>query len=175
MNFKKLIIVTAAAGLVSAAAFAANTYRTTGAPIRCEDGLRIRKEGPRSIVRGAQFTYTISVRNFGDCDIRNIRIEDQLPANTQYVSAVPLPSTIPGGSYDGTAIWTGIDLDPGQQRIFTITVLDITPADQVGSATLLNTACAFVGDDHDRGHEHHGVRVCDQAITTSPSPSPEVR
>jgi len=53
----------------------------------------VSKSGPAGIVFGTNFTYTISVTNFGPSTATALSVTDALPAGLQFVSSLPVTTT----------------------------------------------------------------------------------
>lgn len=79
--------------------------------------LRIEKVGPPTLGVGKRLSYEIVVRNPSAVAVFNVRVEEELPAGAQFVSATPAPETT-----GKTLVWNLAGLDPGAERRFRIEV-----------------------------------------------------
>ena len=81
--------------------------------------LGVRKSGPAGIVLGANFSYAISVTNFGPSTATGISVTDSLPAGLVFVSSVPVATT----NASRQVIWTNLgNLISGATTNLTLTV-----------------------------------------------------
>jgi uncharacterized repeat protein (TIGR01451 family) len=81
--------------------------------------LGLGKAGPASVVYGSNFTYTVSVTNFGPSTAAGILVTDSLPAGLSFVSAIPSATTNAGNQ----VIWTNLgSLASGATTNLTLTV-----------------------------------------------------
>lgn len=95
------------------------------------------------VAPGAQIPYTITVRNTGDGDAKNVEVTDKLPSSLTYVSSSA------GGSYDGgshSVSWTIDTLAAGQS--VTRTLVAQVADDATG--TVANTVEVVDPDNPDK-------------------------
>ncbi len=95
-----------------------NTNITAVTAVTAVADLAVGKAGPAGIVFGANFSYTISVTNFGPSTAAGISVTDSLPAGLVFISSVPVATT-----NASQIIWTNLgSLAAGVTTNLTITV-----------------------------------------------------
>jgi len=113
--------------LTNVASATATTYdpnlgnNTNGAVINVTPvaNVGVGKVGPAGIVFGTNFSYTISVTNFGPSTASGISVTDSLPAGLVFVSSVPVATT----NSSRQVIWTNLgNLISGATTNLTLTV-----------------------------------------------------
>jgi conserved repeat domain len=98
--------------------------------------LKITKTASKSSVKvGENFTYTIKVKNEGEIDAINTIVSDDLPAEVEYVSASPTPTTQIGNSLT----WNLGTVAPSTTQTITVTVKAITAKDGVKNTATVTT------------------------------------
>jgi uncharacterized repeat protein (TIGR01451 family) len=91
-----------AAALALAALVTVGTSVASAAPWRTQANLTVRvAASPRPVAVGSNLTYTLTVRNWGPRQARNVVVRDRLPANVTFVSAAASQ-----GSCTGTSVVT---------------------------------------------------------------------
>jgi len=135
--------------------------------------LTITKDDGRTVVApGSVITYTIELTNNGAVDLTTITVEDTLPADVTYQSAVPAPDLVSGG----VVTWENISLASGENTFFSVTV-QVVP-EPVGSS-LTNTVTANdtdtgltdSDDDTDLVAINNGKLILDTNEPTTATPS----
>jgi len=117
-----------------------------------------------AVTAGDQITYTIHVRNTGNVSLTNVKITDQLPPHTVFISA-------DGGitpDATGKLTWTIPAIAAGAvdiTRNFTVRVAN----DLTGVTNILNTAYVDNGD----GTGDHPTTPPDPGNPNNPHPSPD--
>jgi len=79
--------------------------------------LSIEKIGPATLTVGKRLSYEIVVRNTSRVPVFNVRIEEPLPAGTQFLDATPPPD-----DKGKTLVWDLAGLEPGAERRFHVQV-----------------------------------------------------
>ena len=95
------------------------------------------KSGPAGVTFNTNFSYTISITNFGPSSASSISVTDNLPAGLVFVSANPAAAT--NGSQ---VVWTNLSLGVNASTNLTLTVNSIL----VGSVTNLATGGSPIFD-----------------------------
>jgi LPXTG-site transpeptidase (sortase) family protein len=135
--------------------------------------LTVTKDDGRTVVApGSVITYTIELTNNGAVDLDSITVEDTLPADVTYQSAVPAPDLVSGG----VVTWENISLASGENTFFSVTV-QVVP-EPVGSS-LTNTVTANhtdtgltdSDDDTDLVAINNGKLILDTNEPTTATPS----
>jgi uncharacterized repeat protein (TIGR01451 family) len=79
--------------------------------------LAVEKSGPSKLIAGLTVQYEIMVRNTGTVPLEEVRIEEELPAETRLVASEPRADAI------GSAlVWNLARLEPGAQQRFRMTI-----------------------------------------------------
>jgi len=108
---------------------------TTEVRVR-KTNISITKTASKSSVKvGENFTYTIKVKNEGEIDAINTIVSDDLPAEVEYVSASPTPTTQIGNSLT----WNLGTVAPSTTQTITVTVKAITAKDGVKNTATVTT------------------------------------
>ena len=98
-----------------------------------EDFTISKTDNETEVKPGERLTYEITVRNVGNVDAVDVKIEDDLPNNVDYVSSSD------GGSHSGGRVRWTIDLDAGESKTLTVRV-DVDDNADDGDR-ILNEAC----------------------------------
>lgn len=116
-----------------------------------------------AVTAGDRITYTVHVRNTGNVSLTNVKITDQLPAHTTFISADG--GIAPDGA--GMLTWTIPAIAAGAvdvTRNFTVQVAQ----DLTGVTNIVNTAYVNNGD----GTGDHPTTPPDPANPNNPHPGP---
>lgn len=81
-----------------------NTSIPVGTTVTSVSDLAVGKSGPAGSFLGANFSYTITVTNFGPSTATALSVTDSLPAGLVFVSSLPSTTTNAGNQ----VIWTGL-------------------------------------------------------------------
>jgi uncharacterized repeat protein (TIGR01451 family) len=117
--------------------------------------LAVGKTAPLNVGGGSNFTYTISVTNFGPSIASNVVVTDRLPGTLAFVSA-----SSGGALVSGNVVWPAFNLAANTVTNFTLTVT--APAS--GSATNSVSATSDVADPD--GSNNDGTNASNRAITS---------
>jgi len=111
-----------------------NTSPPVGTTVTPVADLAIGKSAPASVVATSNFTYTVSVTNFGPSDAGGVVVTDTLPATVTFVSAS-------GGGVNtgGVVNWTLGTLNSGDVSNLTVTVKAPASGSLTNIATLSST------------------------------------
>lgn len=109
----------------------------------CTTEVRVRKTNisitktasKTSMTVGETFTYTLKVKNEGEIDAVNTVVSDDLPAEVEFVSSVPMPTTHVGNSLT----WNLGTVAPSTTQTITVTVKAITAKDGVKNTATVTT------------------------------------
>ena len=136
-------------------------------------------DSPDPVNAGANLTYTITVTNGGPSDAQNVVLNDPLPANTTFVSAMQtagpaftLITPAPGGT--GTFTATATTVPAGATALFQL----IVNVDASASGTLTNTVTvSSATTDTDPGNNSDTettlvVAASELSVTKSDNPDP---
>ncbi|MEG4924534.1 DUF4347 domain-containing protein, partial [Microcoleus sp. F10-D1] len=127
--------------------------------------ISVAKTGPVFATPGSTLTYTITSTNNGTSSATDVLIQDQLPANLTFVSAL---DTAGPGVYDstrGTVTWPTIPtLASGASTTRTITA--IVPAETAIGTTITNTAFSNSSTFDPNPANNNGSLLISQAPTT---------
>lgn len=105
--------------------------------------LAVTKTTSKEIVQpGQSIIYTIDFENTGNQAAENVVVTDELPPDTEYVSASNDPTYTPGTP--DTVSWTipVLDVDEPVSRVIEVRVVDTTPAD-----TVITNSVTVTGED----------------------------
>lgn len=91
-------------------------------PVKQSTGLTVETVAPESVSVGQDVTYELFVKNDGSSAVWNVRVDDELPVGTKYVSSDP-----PGEAANGRLSWSLGSLDAGATKRLKVTV---RPADE---------------------------------------------
>jgi uncharacterized repeat protein (TIGR01451 family) len=91
-------------------------------PVKQTAGITVETVAPDSVSVGQDVTYELFVKNEGGSAVWNVRVDDELPAGTRYVSSDP-----PGDAANGRLSWSLGALDAGATKRLKVTV---RPADE---------------------------------------------
>lgn len=80
-------------------------------------------------------TYAITWSNTGTGTAQNVQIADSLPGSFEFVSADPMPSSVPGGA-GGTVTWDLGAVAPGTSGTYELTVFPTASGSFANSASL---------------------------------------
>ncbi len=92
---------------------------------------------PESVVFGQEFRYDLIIRNQGSSAASGIRVEDELPAGTKYISSDP-PAEINGERLT----WAIGSLDAGAEKRLSVHVKPTTEGEIRSRATVTSSASA---------------------------------
>lgn len=130
----------------------------------CLYSYQIQKVGPDRADFDEEIRYKIILDNLGDCDLRHIRVTDDLPRGTELVSAEPKPDFPKNGLGDGDdnrrLVWNRVTLEEGEEAIFVVKVKLKDDDDHHRLRRFLdvtNTGCAFT--------PWIGTEICGTATT----------
>ncbi|GAB4183578.1 MAG: hypothetical protein OHK0057_02750 [Thermoflexibacter sp.] len=109
----------------------------------CTTDVRVRKTNisitktasKTSMTVGETFTYALKVKNEGEIDAVNTVVSDDLPAEVEFVSSVPVPTTHIGNSLT----WNLGTVAPSTTQTITVTVKAITAKDGVKNTAIVTT------------------------------------
>lgn len=109
----------------------------------CTTDVRVRKTNisiaktasKASVKVGETFTYTLEVKNEGEIDAVNTVVSDDLPAEVEFVSSVPAPTT----HVDNSLTWNLGTVAPNTTQAITVTVKAITAKDGVKNIATVTT------------------------------------
>ena len=79
----------------------------------------VAKYGPFEVHKGSTFEYTVELTNPTESQLSGVTLVDYLPDGLTYISSNP------SGVYDSgahTVTWSGLDLGPGETKVFTVKV-----------------------------------------------------
>jgi uncharacterized repeat protein (TIGR01451 family) len=92
----------------------------------------LEKKGPATLSQGQLLVYEIIVRNVGAMAAQQVRIEDELPAGTRFVTAEPAPSVQPD-----RLSWVLDSVPPGGERHMKVAVQPSSDGDWTSNATVI--------------------------------------
>jgi uncharacterized repeat protein (TIGR01451 family) len=114
-------------------------------------------DSPDPVVSGEEITYTLLVVNSGSVTATDVRVDDDLPSGSVFVSASP-------GCSEGATVSCGIGkLGPGDTHRLTITVA--APA-VTSQTSIKNCAVAYADNDQNTDNNDH----C-QSTSVGPAPA----
>ena len=132
-SFDRNVRSTPTSGLSSSSASVAVATRTSDAPgDRTLEGvqspaLTIEKISPREIQVNREAEFAIVVRNVGRVMAQDVRVFDEIPAGTEFLTAAPKPNRS-GNRLD----WEIGELRPGQEKRITVQMKPTRPG-EIGS------------------------------------------
>jgi large repetitive protein len=135
-----------------------NTFTDTDSLDAAPDLEITKTDGVTNTVPGDTLTYTLTIKNTGNQDSLNLKVEDTLPANVTYQS-----SSNSGSVASGKVTWPLFNLAAGQTvtRTVTIKINDSIPS---GVTQIVNTAT--VADDGTNGTEANTLNNTAEDIDT---------
>jgi uncharacterized repeat protein (TIGR01451 family) len=92
--------------------------------------ISLEKVGPASVICGKTLAYEIVARNTGKVTVANVRVEEELPAGTRFLSAEPRPD-----ARGDQPVWNLGTLEPGAERRIKIEVQPVGEGDLTSRAT----------------------------------------
>jgi uncharacterized repeat protein (TIGR01451 family) len=134
-----------------------------------------KSDSPTTVRVGELLTYTIVVRNTGTDPATNVRLDDDLPANTTFVSAaVTVGSgncTEPAvGATGGTVRCNLGTIAPGGTRTVTI---EVRPTAAAGEAGFVDNTATAEGSNTNRARDTERTTVQESGITIEKDDSPD--
>ncbi|MBE9164658.1 DUF4347 domain-containing protein, partial [Tychonema sp. LEGE 06208] len=141
----------------------ANLLVETINPPASQADISVLKTGPAFVAPGGNITYTITTNNAGADTASDVLIQDQLPANLTFVSALDPNGNGVYNSITRTVIWPTVPaLASGASEVRTITV----NATGALGTTITNTAFSNSSTYDPTPANNNGTAVTSQVLTT---------
>ena len=131
-------------------------------------GINITKTvDPPAVGPGMDVTFTINATNTGDCTLKSVQINESLPAGMSFVSSIPVPDTIIGGTLIWNDITGGAGLAPGATSTITMIVHIAEDAEGI----LRNVVVVNTTPPSPPKNDTENVTVADVEVNKSGTPS----
>lgn len=90
------------------------------------------KSAPEKSVLGQPLIYTIEIENTGKIAVKDVKVEDKVPAGTKLTGTIPRAELI-----DKTLVWKFEELSPGERKKILVRVVPIE-AGKIGSTSTVS-------------------------------------